>query len=167
MKPRVLWIAVFTMLLAPSGANAEDGFGIGVILGEPTGISVKKWISGDRAIDAAAAWSFSDNESFQFHADYLIHKFGILKTNAAMGRLPIYFGVGARVKMEEDDDDHWKGHDNNDEDLLIGVRIPFGISYILLKEPVDFFAEIVPILDVAPDTDFDLNAAIGARFYFR
>lgn len=165
MKTRVLWIAVFIMFMAVSGASAEDGFGIGIIVGEPTGISVKKWISQDRAIDAAAAWSFSDDESFQLHADYLIHKFGILKTNASTGRLPVYFGVGARVKFE-DEDDHWRGHDD-DDDVVVGVRIPFGISYILAKEPVDFFAEIVPILDVAPDTDFDLNAAIGARFYFR
>ncbi|MDO9262709.1 MAG: DUF3996 domain-containing protein [Desulfosalsimonadaceae bacterium] len=165
MKTKTLWIAVFALLMAVSGASAEDGFGVGVILGEPTGISVKKWISQDRAIDGAAAWSLSDDESFQIHADYLIHKFDILKINKASGRLPVYFGVGARVKFE-DEDDHWRGHDD-DDDVLVGVRVPFGISYILAKEPVDFFAEIVPILDVAPDTDFDLNAAIGARFYFR
>jgi hypothetical protein len=32
---------------------------------------------------------------------------------------------------------------------------------------VEFFAELVPILDVVPDTDADLNASIGARYYFK
>lgn len=166
MRAKGLWIVVFIILMTASGAGAEDGFGVGVILGEPTGVSVKKWISGETAIDGAAAWSFSDDESFQIHADYLIHKFGILKAPKVSGRLPVYFGVGIRVKFE-DEDDSWKGHDDEDDDVRVGVRIPFGISYLLAKEPVEFFAEIVPILDLAPDTDADLNAAVGARFYFR
>jgi hypothetical protein len=31
---------------------------------------------------------------------------------------------------------------------------------------LDLFAELVPVLDVAPDADEDINAAIGLRFYF-
>jgi hypothetical protein len=32
--------------------------------------------------------------------------------------------------------------------------------------PVDIFLELVPILDLAPETDFDLGGGIGARFWF-
>jgi hypothetical protein len=31
---------------------------------------------------------------------------------------------------------------------------------------VDIFLEVVPILDLAPKTDFKINAAIGARYFF-
>jgi len=31
----------------------------------------------------------------------------------------------------------------------------------------DVFVEVVPILDIVPDTEFEINAGIGARFYFR
>jgi hypothetical protein len=32
---------------------------------------------------------------------------------------------------------------------------------------VDVFLEIVPLVDLAPDTDFELNASVGARWFFR
>lgn len=163
MNVTIAVMMMVTLLMVSAGAWAEDGIGVGVILGEPTGISVKKWIGKDRAIDAAAAWSFSENDSFQFHADYLVHNFGLLNTGSVGGRLPAYFGVGGRLKLQNGDND--KGRNNHN--ALLGVRVPFGISYLFSKAPVDIFAEIVPVLDVAPDTHFGLNGAIGARYYFR
>jgi len=32
--------------------------------------------------------------------------------------------------------------------------------------PVKLFVAIAPVLDIAPDTDLDVNGATGARFYF-
>lgn len=163
MNPRVVVILLCAILIIGSGARAEEGVGLGIILGEPTGVSAKAWINKEHAIDAAAAWSFSENASFQLHADYLIHNFGLLKTGDIGGRLPIYFGIGGRLKLE----DHDNVNGRNSDDALLGVRIPFGIAYLFAKAPVEVFAEIVPILDLVPDTDFDMNGAIGARFYFR
>jgi len=31
---------------------------------------------------------------------------------------------------------------------------------------VDIFFEIVPLLDLVPETDFGPNSAIGVRYYF-
>ncbi|MBP2681688.1 MAG: hypothetical protein H6Q78_1551, partial [Candidatus Krumholzibacteriota bacterium] len=45
-------------------------------------------------------------------------------------------------------------------------RVPVGLTYIFDGAPLDIFFEIVPILDLIPDTEFDANAAIGIRFYF-
>jgi len=163
MKSRITSLVIAALLAVTTVAGAEDGIGVGAILGEPTGISVKKWISQDQAIDAAAAWSFSENDSFQLHADYLIHNFGVLSDVTVGKRLPVYYGIGARIKFENND--NRSGRNNND--TLLGVRVPFGLSYIFAKAPVDVFAEIVPVLDIVPDTKFDINGAIGARFYFR
>jgi hypothetical protein len=33
-----------------------DGFGVGIILGEPTGLSGKYWLTEKTAVDAAVAW---------------------------------------------------------------------------------------------------------------
>jgi len=163
MKIRGMGLAMVVLWMAVAGARAEQGWGVGMILGEPTGVTVKKWLGPERALDAAAAWSFSENDSFQFHADYLIHKYIAWKTEEAAGRLPVYFGVGARVKMQE----RHGGRGRNDHDTLLGVRVPFGLAYLFPKAPVELFAELVPILDVFPDTDLDVNAAIGARYTFR
>jgi hypothetical protein len=154
-------IAGALLTAIPLGAFAEsgnipNGFGIGVILGEPTGLSLKHWLDDEQAIDAAAAWSFSGRNSFQFHADYLFHRYDLLDSVGASDEFPVYYGVGGRLKAK-DDDDH----------VVFGVRIPLGITYLFAEAPFDIFAEVVPVLDLAPDVDVHLNAAIGFRFYIR
>ncbi|MBW6511085.1 MAG: hypothetical protein K0A93_03060 [Desulfuromonadaceae bacterium] len=68
---------------------------LGVIVGEPTGISGKYWLDTRQAIDFAAAWSFSANNSFQFHADSLRHNPEMIKTPERWrGKFNAYFGVG-------------------------------------------------------------------------
>lgn len=162
MQKRIMTGVLLFMICATSQLNAAEGFGMGVIIGEPTGVSIKNWVSDRHAIDAAAAWSFSENDSFQLHADYLIHDFSLLRPEGLSGRMPVYVGLGARVKLEEDDNAGGRNVDND----LVGLRIPVGVSYLFDDAAVDLFAELVPILDVAPDSDFDINAAIGARLYF-
>ena len=158
---RALAVVVMMCLWTGQALPNGKGFGVGVIIGEPTGISFKNWISNRHAIDAAAAWSFSGDDEFQFHMDYLFHNYDLVHAEDMGGRLPVYFGVGGRAKFEED-----SGRRHND-DTIVGVRLPLGIAYIASGPPLDFFVEIVPTLDVAPDTDFELNAGIGMRFYFR
>jgi hypothetical protein len=145
----------------PVSADAQrqtgpTGFGVGLILGEPTGLSVKHWIDREQAIDGAAAWSFSGKDSFQLHADYLLHRYDILDAAAAADSLPVYYGIGALIKAKDDGND-----------TRFGIRFPLGISYLFGDAPFDLFAELVPVVDLAPDVDVDLNAAIGLRFYFR
>jgi len=48
----------------------------------------------------------------------------------------------------------------------VGLRIPVGLEYIFSGERVDIFLEIVPLLDLVPDTDFSLNGGIGVRYFF-
>lgn len=146
----VLFAAVAS--LVPSAAGAEGPFGLGIILGEPTGISAKAWMGSETAIDAAAAWSFTGDPSFHIHLDYLVHFFSRLDVDR--GTLPLYVGIGGRVKFKDNADD------------LIGVRIPLGASYLFADAPIDIFLEVVPLMDLAPKTKFRLNAAIGFRYFF-
>lgn len=145
-------------------AEAKDyGLGIGVIVGEPTGLSLKKWVSDKNAVDAAIAWSFAENPSFQFHMDYLVHTFFLTGQSESKGAIPVDFGLGFRVKLRDGDN---SGRLNADK-TMVGVRIPFGISYLFASAPFDIFAEVVPVLDLVPETHFNINGAVGLRFYFR
>jgi hypothetical protein len=146
------------MLICTPGLAVER-LGVGVILGEPTGLSMKYWLNDTNAIDGAAAWSFSDRTSFQLHGDYLWHDYDLIDPAGLDGRLPVYYGVGARLRFHE--------HRRNSNRTVFGIRVPVGISYLFADAPFDLFGEIVPILDVAPDTRVRLNGAVGARFYFR
>jgi len=137
-------------LTASNTRAQEEGIGLGVILGEPTGVSFKTWMTKTTAVDAAAAWSFGREDAFHLHADYLFHNFSLLSFDKST--IPLYYGVGARFKFENQN--------------RFGVRFPLGITLFIREAPIDFFLEVVPILNLAPDTDFDINAAIGARYYF-
>ncbi len=156
MKCKVAIIAILLAVTA-TNASAQDTFGLGVIVGEPTGLSLKYWLDEDRAIDGAAAWSFSENDSFQLHGDYLIHDYELLNSDD----LPFYYGLGARLKFK---DNEGRGRNSNDE--IFGIRVPLGITYLFEDAPLDLFFELVPVLDLAPDVELDINAAIGLRFYF-
>lgn len=164
MKRTLIMLAVVGVLFTGNAQaqQQQKTFGLGIILGEPTGLSLKHWISGDRAVDAGIAWSFSENDSLHLHMDYLWHWFGKVGVQQKEGRMPLYVGIGGRVKFKEEND----GRGRNDDDTLVGVRVPFGLSFLFNEAPVELFFEVVPVLDVAPDSDLDINAAVGARFYF-
>lgn len=146
-KGGALALCLFT---ATCASAQKTGVGVGAILGEPIGASFKAWVAESAAIDAAVAWSNYDDEGTQLHADYLWHNFDLL--SAGSGRMPVYFGLGARIKFA--DDTH------------VGFRGPIGISYMLDATPVDIFAEVAPILDFTPNWRVEWNAAIGARYWF-
>ena len=93
--------------------------------------------------------------------DYLFHNFEVLGSPGQKSQLPLYYGLGGRVKLKDN-----SNNKNKDNDTLVGIRLPVGVSYLFKDAPVDLFGEIAPILDVVPETDFGWGAALGARFYF-
>ncbi len=136
---------------------ADNNIGIGIMAGEPTGINMKFWAWKDTAFDLGLAWSFSGNDSFHIHGDYLLHNYSLIPVSE--GKLPFFYGIGVRTRLED--------KDKKDKDkTVVGVRVPVGLAYMFDKQPVDIFIEIAPIVDLIPDTDLSFNASIGARFFF-
>lgn len=135
-----------------------SGFGLGIIAGEPTGLSAKAWIGDGSAIDFAAAWSLEGRDFFQLHADYLRHA-SVIEVDK--GFLPFYYGIGARMVILED-----KFRREDEEDILFGLRIPLGITYLFAGAPLDIFAELVPVIELFPSTDFEVDGGVGIRYYF-
>lgn len=150
MKYPGLFILVCLVLSWCSALDA-GGFGAGVMLGEPTGISIKQWLSPHSAFDAAAAWSFGDQSAFHVHLDYLAHTNA--RSDSDIGQILFYFGIGGRVKAEE-------------EEERVGVRVPLGVAYEFDESPLDVFFEIAPILDLAPATEVRVNGGLGVRYFF-
>jgi hypothetical protein len=142
-------------IAAPAAAQRFAGrdVGLGIIVGEPTGFSAKFWTGGRTAFDAAAAWSFQGEDALHLHGDFLSHAFDLLDVDR--GHLPVYYGLGARVKVNEDDDSQ------------VGLRVPLGLAYLFEGGGADLFVEIAPIVDFAPDTDLEINGAAGVRYFFR
>jgi len=132
--------------------EAQDrDFGIGIIIGEPTGFSFKKWSSGTTAVDGAIGWSFGQESRLHLRGDYLVHNFDLFQVET--DKVAPYYGVGGRIKIVGDE-------------TRIGVRFPLGINYIFQKVPLDIFVESAAVLDMGPRTRFEFNAAVGIRYSF-
>jgi len=52
-----------------------------------------------------------------------------------------------------------------ENDAVLGARVPVGIDYLFDESPVGIFFEVAPIFNIAPSTGFDVDGAIGVRFY--
>ena len=152
MKINILYTLILglMMILAKPITAQDRGFGMGIILGEPTGLSAKLWTSGDNAFDFAAAWSFKGDGNLLLQADYVWHFFDLIQVSS--GKFPFYIGIGARVVLANDP--------------LFGARIPIGLDYLFADAPIDVFIEIVPILDLAPETDISVGGGLGVRYWF-
>ncbi|HXE42738.1 MAG TPA: hypothetical protein VN516_06905, partial [Candidatus Baltobacteraceae bacterium] len=141
-------------LYSPSSPSGKR-LGVGVVLGEPVGVSVKYWLNDKMAVDGAAGFSAHNNSPFYFHSDVLWHRFDVFDVSPAPGKLPIYFGVGGLVRIR----------DHGDETTL-GIRAPIGVSYLFDNAPIDIFAEIGPAIDVHPTFKGEITGGIGVRFWF-
>jgi len=149
-KITILFILVLILVLSIPGQAQQKKFGLGIILGEPTGVSAKYWTSNKSAFDLAASWSFVGENSFHLHGDYLFHNFNLFKVEK--GRLPLYYGIGARIALQDK--------------TRFGVRIPVGLSYLFDKTPLEIFIEIGPVMDLIPATEFHVLGFVGLRYYF-
>ncbi len=123
---------------------AAQAFGIGVILGKPTGgLSFKTARNSTSAFDAALSWSLSAGRML-IHADYLHH-------SPLAKNLPWYIGIGGVVGVGDN--------------LYLGARIPIGIVWVPPSAPIDVFLEIVPTIGLLPDYDPEVNYGLGIRYF--
>lgn len=147
MKKLVL--VLFIAAISIQTFSQDSGFGLGIIIGAPTGLSAKLWTTEYSALDAALAWSFAGSGFLSLHSDLLFHRYLI---DVDQGRLPVYFGGGAKLVFASN--------------LEFGLRIPLGMAYQFESAPVEAFFELVPVFKLIPETAIDMDAGIGVRYYF-
>lgn len=164
-----LAVIIVAVLAAPALADEpivdldpqpEKGtFGLGIIFGEPTGVSAKLYLKDDQALQAALGLAFI-GAGFHAHVDYVFHPY-ILQTRESFV-LPVYIGPGVRTIQYRD------GRDNTY--FAVGARVVGGIVFDFKRIPLDAFVEVAGVLEYrALDGDhfgLAINAGAGARYYF-
>lgn len=150
----VLLLAVFFVNVTQAKA---DPLALGVIIGTQTGFSFKYNMSERRAIDGAISYSSDNDFGTAIHADYLFDRARVFSADRS-GPIDFYYGLGLRASNIR------RGSD--DGKTLIGVRAPFGLQYSIVNPNLDFFGELVPVLEVTPRSDVVVDAGIGLRYRF-
>ena len=153
MKKIIISIPLFFFLLSSILLSQDKGLGIGAILGEPSGLSVKYWTSESNAIDLAVGYSFmSLGSGLGVHIDYLYHVNDLFESEY---KLPVYYGFGIRFSFPDN------------EDTVFGARGVVGVLWYPENLPVDLFAEIAPSFRLLPSAALDFGFGLGGRYYIK
>lgn len=144
-----LIVCLFLMLF---NINAfANQLGVGVSLGNPTGLNAKYWLDDHTAVDGGFGMSIGKNTDVSLHSDYLLHKEGAFFFND-VHPLDLYYGLGARMEFEDD--------------INLGVRIPVGIAHRVENKSADVFGEVAPVIDFITSSGVEIHFLVGGRYYF-
>ena len=156
MKYFVLVFLVVMTHSAFAGPKAGSN-GIGLVLGEPTGLSAKTYVTETQAIDAALSYSLR-TDSIWLHGDYLFHS-NKMSRRVHGGQWVPYGGVGALLYFSD-------SKKKQDTHALVAARGPLGLMFYLEDAPVELFAEVALIVGILPETAVGLGGGLGGRYLF-
>lgn len=149
-------------------------FGLGFMLGEPTGLSGKVWVGPTNAIDFGLGffsygWGnrcYTDNNNVQHCNGYTAYDVigdYLWQSNIVRGsaQLDWHLGIGGKISGG----DYWRYREDG-HDWSVGVRGSIGLD-LMFQNPnfLEIFFEIAPVLYLIP-TFMAPDAALGVRFYF-
>ncbi len=161
MKQKFRALAVAALLACSSAAYANPvrPLGLGVIFGEPTGLTLKYWTHSNQALSFGVAYSFGN--SVTFIGDYLWHflnAFSSGRRNSVASEFTPYLGVGGVI--------FFKDERRYSRSTNLGIRIPLGIEFRPVHPPIGVYLELVPAVAVAPSVYGFVQGGIGIRYYF-
>ncbi len=150
-----------------SNFEANKTFGLGLMLGSPSGLSGKYFLGPSTAFDfgVGVIGCCRGRDGIHLHADFLWHPVNLVHTEPF--ELPLYFGIGGRIF-----DYDWDRDGDRYDGFAIGVRGPLGIAFDFNNVPLDIFIEIALVLDFIVDDRYDddifldLDGAVGIRYWF-
>ena len=134
-------------------AGPGGEFGLGFVLGTPTGLSAEYYLSGSNSLHFALGLDALEDESFYFHLNWRGYLASLAEGRSV--RLPLYVGLGGFAAGDDID--------------VVGARAPLGLAIDFRGAPIQLFLEAaleLAIVTPADDIDLDVGGAFGLHFYF-
>lgn len=159
----VIFLLGFSEVSLAQGPERKD-FGFGIILGEPTGLTLKYWFNNQNALTGSIGGSYFGSP--RLNIDYLWH-IDAFRSRVAM----LYAGLGGALGFGSGGDGFWYKEGKNHfyyrpaNDLGLGVRGTFGLNVIPARTPLEMFFEVGALVGLAPSSGAAVDLALGLRFY--
>ena len=145
------YIVLFMLLALFNHAPAQQrAFGIGALIGTPSGISATFSKSPDRFLDILLAWDVEENTTFQGHYNFKFMTFEKGKDQETI----LYGGPGVFFRTTDLDNRTDFGFSGN-----------FGIGWTL-KQDVQIYAEISPKIGLVRLSNMTMTGGLGFRYLF-
>jgi hypothetical protein len=173
------------------GSSADKNWGVGLRLGDPLGLTLKKYFGNNNAFEfnlgRTFLWGYRHDKyykfkyrkdpyylspyyynysavSFQFH--YLKHR-----DISALTGLQLYFGGGPQLRVYKYSYSYYdrggRFYDDTDSQVGIGVDGVFGAEYTFADFPITVFTDVNLYLEFAQNPLWlTLQGGLGGRFNF-
>ncbi len=157
MRSFIFIIALFaatTGAVTATRANQQGHLGLGGIIGEPTGASIKYVIDELFAVQGAVGLSIIE-KGFWLGADFLLQFRNVFTQD---GRWPLYVGGGIIIQ------DRGNSGKTNKGETSLGLRAVAGVEFHAL-ERLSIFGEVSVQPFIIPSIDFGVGLGVGARYW--
>ena len=173
----VAGIVLFASTLAPATASAQapaqNGFSMGVILGDPTGVTLRHGLGERNAIQAHFGFSPFPGDAVVAMVDWTQDVWDFLRGNPSASLL-VYFGIGGKAEWFTGQYFAYyynQRHSFPDQSHFgLGARGLVGLRASFLRAPFDVFFELAPIAVIVvvpnPGAYYDIDVALGGRYRF-
>jgi hypothetical protein len=147
LLPATLVLGIIA-LARPTPARAD--FGIGLFLGEPTGLDMKVGLSGRSGLDIVLGFTSFRGRTGYGHVTYLVTP---LVGHGTSVLVPLRLGIGAALYGPGDD-------------INVAIRAPFEVGLRLRRTPLEFYGEIALLITLVDPVFADVQAGLGFRVFF-
>ncbi len=155
----IVLIFVFNFSTIHAQSPQRKNFGFGVIVGDPTGGTLKFFTQRNNAfvIDFGASYFGSP----RIGVDYL-WQFNAFNSDIAN----LYAGSGGTIGFGRGDGFYYKDkYIREKNNVGLGARGVFGVNFIPRRTPLEVFFEVGVLLTLTPDFGSSADVGVGMRFY--
>ncbi|HTR81113.1 MAG TPA: hypothetical protein VMM58_05725 [Bacteroidota bacterium] len=144
------WIcALFLLSISSAYAAGQERAGLGIAIGEPTGITFQELYTNSHSLDFLLAWRAWDGFFIQGNYDYKIKT--IQQTND--GAVWLYAGPGGFLRS--------RAYSRS----IFGFSGNIGVGWSIQEHFAVVF-EVSPKVDFYPATNLEATGGIGVRYLF-
>lgn len=151
--PGLLLAALFTLSFQYAlHAQRPGGVGIGVQLGDPSGLSLNLPTGGRASVDLLAAWDLDDFFFLNGHALFM------QPLNSAPN-FGVFYGPGAFIGVRDRDRGRW----DFDDQVYAGASGTIGLNYFI--DQFEIYLRATLRLQLIDRTDGSAGGGLGLRYY--
>jgi hypothetical protein len=166
MKFILLILIVYAVIfISSSYAQSPEGknFGFGLMVGDPTGLTIKFWTQRSSAIVIDVGGSYFGSP--RIGIDYLWH-FNAFRSNVTK----LYAGFGGALGIGEGKGLYYSNNEGRfyfrtHNGLGTGARGVIGVNFIPQSAPLEIFLELGMLVGLTPSFGSAFDSGLGIRFY--